>query len=278
MSVNRKPIMRGLITAAGAALAFVGMRRIMRMRQSRRHQPQDQMDWTRQQEHGEGMQMGWEERSQESQGQPVGMRVEGTRDQPQDQPEKLEFDRPIPATGVMAGTMAIDELIDIDETTAPTEPAASAESMEALRRAAQPEEQPVGIEDQAEPLAQYLLAFNDLIEQLRTRRKDAGTISNGRSLTPEDRSSFQDTLNRLEAQIPDYGEGNLEEGSLQERIYRLTVKVRDTLQNLDYNDDDLFRLNREFRTEACKILAEMMPSGAGAMTDLDQVRLIYECK
>jgi len=260
------------------------MRQIMRRMQRRRHQPQGQMDWTRQQEHGEGMQMGWEERPQESQGQPVGMRVEDTRDQPQDQPDKLEFDRPIPTTGVMADTMSIDESMSIeesmliDETTAPTEPAASAESMEALRRAAQPEGQPVRIEDQAEPLAQYLLAFNDLIEQLRTRRKDAGTINNGKSLTPEDRSSFQDTLNRLEATIPDYGKGSLEEGSLQERIYRLTVKVRDALQNLDYNDDDLFRLNGELRTEACKVLAEIMPSGAGAMTELDQVRLIYECK
>ncbi len=112
-----------------------------------------------------------------------------------------------------------------------------------------------------------------MIDQLRTRRREANEASD-RSLTPDVRARYQDTLDRLEDQMQGYGEGDLEDGSLQERLYHLAVKVRDALQNLGYTDADLFRINGEVHTETCHLLEETEDIGPVFV----HVRQIYECE
>jgi hypothetical protein len=181
------------------------------------------------------------------------------RYQPQDQPDRQR----VPATGGSATTGSTTR------TAAGTPDLASA--------ANQPVDT-VELQEMVGPLAQYLLAFHELIELLRSRRRESDeSMAGGRTLSEADRAGFQETLDRLEALVPNYGPGNIEDNSLQERVYRLTVKVRDALQNRFYGDDDLFRINGEVRSETCRMLAEIQWAGADTSPDFEQVRQAYDC-
>ncbi len=238
MSNNRTKIIAGLLGVLGAVVAFFGVRIFIRWMQQRAHNQQYQARMRRR-----------------MQGQPTqpleeGMPVEGTRYQPQSQPDK----QPIPATG------------------------APVEEIEVLAfEIGESEQQPIAVDDMVGRLAQYLLIFHHMIGLLRSRRTESGAEENAHSLTPSDRGSLQVTLDQMEEQTPDDGEGNLEEGSLQERIYKLTAKIRDALQNSSYDDADLFRINGEVRSEACQLVDEIQTMGAGSGVDMQQVRQEYEC-
>jgi hypothetical protein len=124
-------------------------------------------------------------------------------------------------------------------------------------------------------LIQHLLGFAAMMKLLRQRRED-GPASE-RSLTPGDRERLEELLNRLSASYTDLGEGFFEEGSLRERVYRLAAKTRDAMQNLDYADADLFRINGEVRPEACRLLSEIRTANLAPMVNQDEVREEFRC-
>ena len=137
--------------------------------------------------------------------------------------------------------------------------------------------QPVTANDLAGPLAQYLIAFHDMIHQLRMRRwsgqPDAGKLLEKHSLMPEDRLHIQEELDRLADQTPELSDGDLPDGTLEQRMFNLLVKVRAALQNQDHSDDDLFRIGGEVRSQACQVLNEVLVPGQEVM----EARRLYEC-
>lgn len=170
------------------------------------------------------------------------------RQQPRDQPDR----QPVPATGKEAGAP--------DLASAASQPAAV-----------------VDVREMVNPLVQHLLAFDELIALLRDRRQGGDFAPGSRTLSEGDRAGFEETLDRLEALVPDYGPGHFEGDSLQARIYRLTVKVREALRDRDLGDDDLFRINGEVRAETCRLLAEIQWEGADDTPEFERVREVYNC-
>ena len=251
MHENRKSATKLLLTAAGAAAAYFAVRALMDwMRSGASSRAWRSRDW-----HNRDFQQGQTSRQEARAAQVRGFQGRSTRagsmsQQQVDQPDR----QPIPNTGQTYTTTEMSGLLDAD---AP----------------------PVSVEDQTGPLAQYLLAFHELIQMLRERRSAGSEASSGlgRSLNAGDRARFDERLQRLDELLPEYGEGNLEENSLQERVYRLIWKARDGLQNLNYDDDDLFRINGEIRTEACRLLREIRDSGFSGGEDFEQAISAYEC-
>lgn len=163
----------------------------------------------------------------------------------QDQPDRF----PIPETGSRSAAMA-DMVTDTVEI---------------------PAEVPVA--EMAEPLAQYLIAFHGLIEVVRNRRRENNGAETARSLTPAERNRIRETFTRLEEQAPQPDLGRLETGSLQERMYYLRVKLREALENKEYTDNDLFRINGEVRSQICNLATEIEAAGY----DFSIVRQAFEC-
>lgn len=233
MSDNRSKIIAGLAGVAGVLLAFFGVRALMR--------------WMQQRSHDETYQARARQRLRSAETYDVDKMErmpQGTRYQQQDQPDR----QPIPTTGIGEA-----EMLEMDVTGNPQ----------------------VETSDQTSALAQALISFREMIDQLRVRRAEAGSdTGNGdlRSLTPTDRDHFREAADDLSYLLEGYAAGNVENDPLQSSIYRLTVKVRDAMQNPDYTDADLFRINGEVRTEACRLAAEM-PTNA----DMEQVVELYEC-
>ena len=124
------------------------------------------------------------------------------------------------------------------------------------------------------PLAQYLLTFYSMINLLRARRhSDAG--AGARSLNAEDVGRYSEALDRLREITPEADRSDFAEGSPQYQAYDLILKLRDALENNAYTDDDLFRINGEVKSVACRVLS-MMPEGDTG-TYLDQARQAFEC-
>lgn len=223
MSDNRKQIMMGLASAAGAVAAFYGMRALMRQVKARSYN-QD-----RQNRALHRLQSRSEHASFRQEGQEI----------------------PITAGGAAAAEMIRDVAAPVP---------------------------PVGLSQQVDRMAQYLISFNNMIDLLRQRRAENPDKGPGiRSLEAADRVRVMEVVNRLEADLPDYAEGNFEDGSLQERIYHLTVKARDALQNKAHTDDDLFRLYGEMRPEVCRLLMEIKATGEDAGTYFDRVSMAFGC-
>ena len=242
-SKTRKRVITGLLSASGAVLAFFAVRKLMAWMQGRQ-----EYDNTPFQRRMQSMVMD-AQTSPIGQSDPHGSQafsspVEGTRYQPQSQPDR----QPIPATGVTAEQVS--------------------EMTEAVKR---PEH--MDIDGLVDPLVQYLMSFHSMINMVRSRRQDNKT--GNRSLTSEDQMTFQEAVERLEDSVSVYQPGDFALNSLEGRIYRLSTKVRDALQSMDYTDDDLFRINGEVRSEACGLLRQIQPDQSAV--DLDLVRQIYEC-
>jgi hypothetical protein len=139
------------------------------------------------------------ERLHSGQGELAEMQT-GTRYQPQDQPDRQPDFGQVPATGVSG----VRDMVSGQQTG-------------------------LSLDEQVAPLVQYLRTFQELIQVLRERRRTGEIIPGARSLTPQDRSYFDDALERLAPGLEGYGSGNLEnalhERSLQERINRPTLKA-----------------------------------------------------
>jgi hypothetical protein len=236
---NRKRILAGLLTVLGAVLAFFVVRNVVRRVGLR-------VDRQKQRRADEEQQL---RASLQSQTGEIAQGQEAPRYQPQDQPDR----QPIPTTGA--------------EAAAPVTADMASEVVE--------ERKAVDLDQQVTSLLQYLLTFRDFIAVVRERRKESSTSI--RSLTSQDRDHFQEALDRLAPDLEGYAEGNVEGNPLQKQIYRLTVKVQDAMQNLEYLDDDLFRIHGEVRTEACRLLQEIKAAGAKTGKDFERVRKEYEC-
>lgn len=247
MQDNRRTAMTLLLTAAGATTAFFAVRAVMhRVRSGAKTRFED---W-HSREFNSGQTPRQKARSAQISGYRMRSRVEdrpqqaGSRSQQMiDQPDR----QPIPTTGHGYSSGQMSDLLDME---AP----------------------PVSVEDLISPMAQYLISFNHLIEMLRERRASGVDTGSGtaRSISPGDRTRFEDELQRLDEMLPEIGDGSLGEGSLQERIYQLMWKTRDGLQNLSYDDDDLFRINGEIRSEACRLMKDIRGSGIQTGEDFEE--------
>jgi hypothetical protein len=186
------------------------------------------------------------------------------RQQRVDQPDYS----PIPATGptpVVVGDYTPSPISDY--TPSPTSDYTSAPVMD--EGSAPP------MDDIVAPLVEHLIAFSSVMNLLRSRQRDSAGSAAG-ALTPGDRSSIRSVLDQMREREGGWDDSSLT--SLQARAQRLTGKVRDALENLDYQAADLFRIYGEVRSEACGLTRELENSGQVTITGLDQVRQLYECK
>jgi hypothetical protein len=126
------------------------------------------------------------------------------------------------------------------------------------------------VRDLAEPLSGALMGLHELIEVLRERRRDGNYAGpTGLSLTPDDRSRFQQVVDRINEAIGGYDPADVEGEDLAGRAYRLIDKVREAMQNMEYNDNDLFRIHGEVQTEICQILPDLPKK------EMNSVREVY---
>lgn len=241
-----KKIISALLTAAGAAVGIYAFMEIMR-RFQRQEIDSDRYE-----------RIGFDNDERQ------GAQVEVTRYQGSQQPAAQPDSQPIPNTGNPAAGV-----LDAVE---PSAGMAAAEVASFTADIATPGETHALETDMAGSLVDYLMAFHDLISRLRDRRASAPSPT-GHSLSPDDWQAMQERLGRLYEFTPDVGEGNLVDGSREERIYNLIVKVRGALESLETTDDDLFRINGEVRTEACKLLGDLAEYGGKAA----QARQLFEC-
>lgn len=244
MSRKQKRIMTGLktglISAVGTAVAFFGVRQLVRWWQQREQEQEYSGSAQRRLVRREGEQ---------------GITVSEPRAVMEEAgPGYRPATQPIPATGV----------VEKEIRTAPQEVKE--------REHAQP-----AVADMVRPLVHYLLIFANMIEEIRTHRQESGDMATHQSLSAADRNRFFEGLDGVEGAIPDYGQGSLIGDSLQERMYRLTVKVRDAMKNMDYTDADMFRVNGEVRSEACQLLNEIGPERLIAGENFERAWRIYEC-
>jgi hypothetical protein len=237
--MGMKKSQKGLLFGLAAAGVVMAMRTLIQRRQNARLNPYaSHTDWEYPHRQSQPR--------QEAQRENVSQME--TRYQGQDQPDR----QPIPQTGAGMSEAAYlaEELVNpvpIEEITAEMVPL----------------------------FVQHLLAFSEMMKLLRYRR-ETETLSE-RSLTPDDRGRVMTVLEKLDDSLTKYSDGSLENGSLPERMYRLTLKMRDAMENLSYDDADLFRLNGEVRPEACRLIREVRQAGDVAEETLAEVSEEYRC-
>jgi hypothetical protein len=133
-------------------------------------------------------------------------------------------------------------------------------------------------DDLLEPFSRVLMSFHSMVNLLHSRRAESGSATAGqRSLSSEDMSTFQETIDNVQEPLSDMGKGNLGDRSLQKRMYDLMMKVQDGLQNNEYTDDDLLRIYDEVKTEVCQLTPKIQSAGSGIETNIDIVRQVYDC-
>jgi hypothetical protein len=114
------------------------------------------------------------------------------------------------------------------------------------------------VRDLMAPLSTALMGLHEMIEVLRERRRSGDYAGpTGLSLTPDDRTRFQQVVDRINETMGGYDPGDVEGDDLAGRAYRLIVKVREAMQNMTYNDNDLFRIHGEVQTEICQMLPDL---------------------
>lgn len=170
------------------------------------------------------------------------------RYQPADQPDR----QAIPATGNMPPTVVGDYT--------PVAPSK------------------VNMDDLAGPLIEYAIAFNSVMNLLRSKQRDNDTIDATQAFTAGDRSSMRAVLDQLSEHLPDFDETSVGKNSLHARTFRLAQKLRQSLENLEYTESDLFRINGEVTQELCRLTQELQQSGEVTITGLDQIRQLYTCR
>jgi hypothetical protein len=126
------------------------------------------------------------------------------------------------------------------------------------------------VRDLMAPLSSALIGLHEMIEVLRERRRDGNYAGpTGLSLTPDDHNRFQQIVDRIDETMGGYDPGDVEGEDLAGRAYRLITKVREAMQNLTYNDNDLFRIHGEVKTEICQILPDL------PRREMEEVRKVY---
>lgn len=133
------------------------------------------------------------------------------------------------------------------------------------------------MDDFAAPLIEHAIAFNSLMNLLRSRQRSGTGYEGAESLTEGDRTSIRSVLDQMQGRMAEYNETAMRNNPLAQRSYKMTLKLRDALDNLDYSGADLFRIYGEVRTELCKLTKELDKSGQVTITGITQIRQLYEC-
>ena len=260
---TRSKFMMGAASAAGAVGAFFGVRALMQYMQRREH---DRERFERLRDHFD-QHPGFVDREEVP---------PAPRYQPVDQPDRftgsgvgsgqdVSFSR---SGGVYSSDTAVEGARE-DREAIPTTGMAPPETTAYTR------DQMIDTDTNLSmPLAQYLLTFYSMINLLRARRQSGAQLG-ARSLNAEDVGRYSDALGRLREITPEADRSDFAEGSPQYQAYDLILKLRDALENNSYSDDDLFRINGEVKSVACRVLS-MMPQGDTG-TYLDQARQAFEC-
>lgn len=128
------------------------------------------------------------------------------------------------------------------------------------------------------PLIEHAIAFNSVMNLLRSRQRDGEGNEGVESLTEGDRNSMRAVLDQMQEHVADYDETAMRGNPLAMRSYNLTNKLREALDNLEYTGSDLYRIQDEIRKELCGLTRELDDSGQVTITGLDQIRQLYECQ
>jgi hypothetical protein len=221
------------------------------------------------------------------------------RYQPVDQPDREQ----IPATGSqaaahsMTGTttaerVSSDLVSDFDDrgtassTSEMTGELADEDSYAAGRSAGEPfsaaehpssQPQELVMDEYVAPLIEHAIAFNSVMNLLRSRQREGEGYEGNESLTDGDRSSMRAVLDQMQEKVAEYDETVLRKHPLAQRSYNLTRKLRDALDNIEYTGSDLYRINGEVKTELCRLVRDLEQSGQVTITGLDHLRQLYEC-
>lgn len=262
---TRKWIM-GAASAAGAVGAFFGMRALMQFMQSRRN---DRERFERLRDRFD-QHSGYVDR---------GEVPPAPRYQPVDQPDRKYESDTFRGQSMGRDLDAEEDRGRTGETTQREReaiPTTGKGSMSSPDVTAYTRDQMVDTETNlAMPLAQYLLTFYSMINLLHARRQSGGGTGT-RSLNAEDLGRYSEALNRLREITPEMDRADFAQGSPQYQAYDLILKVRDALENHAYSDDDLFRINGEVKSVACRVLSVMPQGDTG--TYLDQARRAFDCE
>jgi hypothetical protein len=144
------------------------------------------------------------------------------------------------------------------------------------RQAGQVEtDQPVPVGSLVGPLIVHLLSFHNMMELLRRRRETEATMTDVN--VPDVREGGADAVGSLESQLPEFDRAAIVSGSLQERIVQMMDRIRDTLQNKEYSDDQLFHISDELRPGVCKVLELIQKAGQADVTGFEDVQKSYRC-
>jgi hypothetical protein len=130
----------------------------------------------------------------------------------------------------------------------------------------------------AAPLIEHAIAFNSVMNLLRSRQRDGEGREGIESLTTGDRNSMRAVLDQMQEHVIEHDEATIRKDALARRSHELTRKMRDALDNLNYSGADLFRLYDEVRRDLCGLSRELEKSGKVTITGLDQIRQLYECQ
>lgn len=127
------------------------------------------------------------------------------------------------------------------------------------------------------PLIEHAIAFNSVINLLRSRQREGAGFEGTESLTAGDRNSMRAVLDQMQEHVVDRDEASLRRHPLALRSYRLTRKLREALDNLDYTGTDLFRIHSDVSKELCSLTQDLDRSGQVTITGLRQIRYLYGC-
>jgi hypothetical protein len=269
MSSKQNRVMAGLLTAVGAAGAFFGARALMGWMRRR----------SEQQEYTLRVQQGKAVGELSNPAMPSGasmsrMPVEavtatgrtevGENYQSQFQGEREQAT--IPSTGIgapVADQPRSTETNQIETSWAGASPVET--------------DQPVPVGSLVGPLVVHLLSFHNMIDRLKQRRETTSAAMDAKSNTPDLREGGADAVSSLAAQLPEIDRSALVPGSLQERMFRTMDHIRDTLQNMDYNEEQLFHMHDEMRPAVCKVLELIHKAGQDNVTGFEDVQKAYNC-
>lgn len=127
------------------------------------------------------------------------------------------------------------------------------------------------------PLIEHAIAFNSVMNLLRSRQREDEAHQGIESLTEGDRNSMRAVLDQMQERVGGFEESDLRKNPLALRSYNLTRKLREALDNMAYTGTDLYRIYDEVRPQLCSLARELANSGEVTITGLDHIRQLYEC-
>lgn len=133
------------------------------------------------------------------------------------------------------------------------------------------------LDDYVISLIEHALAFNSLMNLLRSHQREDEQHPGAESLTEGDRHSMQSLLEQLKEHAMLPTEDALRRDPLALRAHRLTNDLHDALENASYSGADLFRLFDGLKKALCGLTRDLDRSGRVKVTGLSQIRELFEC-